>query len=281
MKTKKEIAVIKAVDGTKEIFFFPSIEQAVIFVSKDYQKYEKKFVDTERFNCADTCTKEPTFDDEDDMHCDLYDTKLRYAYINAYDTHIEWIIEEKGDRRMKNEFYKNDEGWNYVSKNGIHYNLFEGMTFGREKQFTSGIVFIMLLENVEDNFFEEYINKWPLGHLVDWMSVADFDELYSSDRAGIIECVNSFESKNAEMIEFIKTHQFTNTVEITMEVTHMISLQYKVTSEEYDNITKGLLPDRIRNNMETTIKEKPDSCNIYMDWTALDSETGKTIQEWT
>ena len=48
-----------------------------------------------------------------------------------------------------------NEGYVFVSKKGIMYDLLEGMSIGAEKQYTSDIIFIFLYDadyNVKDNF---------------------------------------------------------------------------------------------------------------------------------
>jgi hypothetical protein len=76
---------------------------------------------------------------------------------------------------------RNKEGFYFISKRGIKYDLYEGVTMGGERQYTSDAIIIMLSEVRDDvdsmlvdfvmgaSFLEEeldYFNRW-IGDLVE------------------------------------------------------------------------------------------------------------------
>ena len=78
---------------------FITRRQAVNYVSGEYIYYSKKYVDTEKFNCATTVTKpikEIDYDDDNDYYCEPFDINLVEAYIDEWDNVLDWIIREVG-----------------------------------------------------------------------------------------------------------------------------------------------------------------------------------------
>lgn len=45
---------------------------------------------------------------------------------------------------------RDNEGYHYISKNNIRYDLYEGVTIGGKRQYTSDAIFIMLSELRDD-----------------------------------------------------------------------------------------------------------------------------------
>jgi len=88
------IKVRARVDDDYMTMHFPSLKDAINYVSFEYEYYSKLYVETERYNAADTKDCVVCFDDED-HHCELYSNKLRMAYIDSWDMYMEWQIEEK------------------------------------------------------------------------------------------------------------------------------------------------------------------------------------------
>lgn len=81
---------------------FPSLKDAINYVSFEYEYYSKLYIETEKYNAADTKDCVVCFDDEfydefndEDHHCELYSNELRMAYIDSWDMYMEWQIEEK------------------------------------------------------------------------------------------------------------------------------------------------------------------------------------------
>lgn len=85
------VEVNARVDDDYMTLHFPSIEDAINYVSFEYEYYSKLYINTGRFNAADT--KDCVFShDNKDHHCELYNAKLRLAYIDAWDAYVEWNI---------------------------------------------------------------------------------------------------------------------------------------------------------------------------------------------
>ena len=183
---------------------------------------------------------------------------------------------------MNNTFERNKEGYSYISKNGIVYDLYEGMTIGGEKRYTSAMLFIMLyaITNVQEEhlylFSDKFDNEGIL--FVNWVSFPS--ELDDYTKEYIREIVDDFEKEHADIVEFVKKHQIKKTVEVTMEVTYRVSLDYKVTRDEYEDIQAGLLPTEIQKSIKATIKDCPETCDVETDWAATDKETDKQLQDW-
>ena len=59
---------------------------------------------------------------------------------------------------------KTKEGFKYKSDKGIIYDLFEGLTIGGDKQYTSDIIFII----PDDSMFFDDDNLWDYYKIVDW-----------------------------------------------------------------------------------------------------------------
>lgn len=81
---------------------FRTLDDAINYVSFEYEYYSKLYVETERFNTADTRDNQVSFDedywnysdDEEDHHCEPYSEKLRLAFIDSWDEYLEWRIIE-------------------------------------------------------------------------------------------------------------------------------------------------------------------------------------------
>ena len=73
---------------------FETLRKAIDYVSFEYEYYSKIYIETGRYNCADTKDCFDLFDfDDKDHHCELYNEKLRMAFIDSWDIYLEWIIE--------------------------------------------------------------------------------------------------------------------------------------------------------------------------------------------
>lgn len=92
------VEVSARVDDDYMTLHFPSIEDAINYVSFEYEYYSKLHVDTERFNVADTQDAPSINICEDvldrDPHCEPYSKELRFAFIDAWDVYVEWTIRE-------------------------------------------------------------------------------------------------------------------------------------------------------------------------------------------
>lgn len=73
-------------------------------------------------------------------------------------------------------------------------------------------------------------------------------------------------------------------IEVCFEVTRRVSAVFSVEDEEAQEISEGVLPEYIRDQMMETIGTQPGAeFAIYdqeEDWTATDCETGKVLQDW-
>lgn len=88
-----------------------------------------------------------------------------------------------------------DDGYVFVSNSGIEYELLEGVSIGADKQYTSDIVFIMLLDcdyNVDNN-----VAGWLFGSSSMFDSEADAKSYEESIR----NIVNEFEKRNFTISE--------------------------------------------------------------------------------
>lgn len=84
---------------------------------------------------------------------------------------------------------KND-GYVYISDSGIEYELLEGVSIGADKQYTSDIVFIMLLDcdyNVDNN-----VVGWLFGS----STMFDSEENAKSYEESIRDIIEEFEKRN-------------------------------------------------------------------------------------
>lgn len=82
---------------------------------------------------------------------------------------------------------RDKEGFYFISKNGIRYELLEGVSIGSEKQFTSDIIFIALLDP------EYNVSDQVVGFL--W-GASFLEEQQASYAESIAERVAEFEKKN-------------------------------------------------------------------------------------
>lgn len=99
---------------------------------------------------------------------------------------------------------RNNEGWYYISSNGIHYELLEGKTIGGDMEYTSGTLFIMLNIDTENDEHAEEIYR--LGNdrmMVYFMQMGGNKGTDYLDENDIQEAVENFEAKHKELIEFI------------------------------------------------------------------------------
>lgn len=88
-----------------------------------------------------------------------------------------------------------DDGYVFVSDSGIEYELLEGVSIGANKQYTSDIIFIMLLDcdyNVDNN-----VVGWLFGSSSMFDSEADTKSYEESIRY----IVNEFEKRNFTISE--------------------------------------------------------------------------------
>lgn len=80
-----------------------------------------------------------------------------------------------------------EDGYQFISKNGIEYDILEGMTIGIEPQKTSDMIFIVL--NNADYNVEDHI----VGYLFGACLLPDRE--YEYDKA-ITELVDKYEKEN-------------------------------------------------------------------------------------
>lgn len=80
-----------------------------------------------------------------------------------------------------------DNGYTFVSKNGIEYDILEGMTIGVEPRKTSDMIFIVL--NNADYNVEEHL----VGYLFGACLIPDREYEYEES---IAEIVNEYEKEN-------------------------------------------------------------------------------------
>lgn len=83
-----------------------------------------------------------------------------------------------------------DDGYVYISDSGIEYELLEGVSIGADKQYTSDIMFIMLLNcdyNVDNN-----VVGWLFGS----SSMFDSEANVKSYEESIRSIVDEFERRN-------------------------------------------------------------------------------------
>ena len=103
------------------------------------------------------------------------------------------------------ELIKGDYGYEVKSDNGIHYALYEGMTIGAEKQYTSDMIFIMLDDCGK---YDERLDNHDLErvHFVGWaygcFMLVDSD--FRDEMKNILfSIVDDWEKKNPEIINAI------------------------------------------------------------------------------
>ena len=84
-----------------------------------------------------------------------------------------------------------DEGYYFTSKSGIKYDLYEGLTMGGPRRYTSDAIFIMLSD-------ERYLEKCDAnGWLVDyWMGATFLSENLEEYNNDIEYLVSEYEKKN-------------------------------------------------------------------------------------
>ena len=103
---------------------------------------------------------------------------------------------------MKTGLQKNNEGWYYVSKSRIEYELLIGDTIGGDRRYTSDTLFIMLTF-VTDTM--EFADKFGNSRfLVEWFQNDGPDETDGLNEDAIREAVDKFEESHREMINYIK-----------------------------------------------------------------------------
>lgn len=99
---------------------------------------------------------------------------------------------------------RNNEGWYYISDNGIHYELLEGKTIGGDRSYTSDTLFIMLNIDTEDDEYAKEIYRLGCGRMmVYFMQMAGDEETDYLNEDDIKEATERFEAKHKELIEFI------------------------------------------------------------------------------
>lgn len=118
---------------------------------------------------------------------------------------------------------RNETRYDFISKNGITYQLLEGVTFGKSNN-TSCIVFITL--NVFDLFDDELPSEIEVRvlKLMGGCCMKFIDFFHSQFIAGgkpidlvedsctIRACVDKFELDNAELIKLIKAYSLTTAI---------------------------------------------------------------------
>lgn len=110
--------------------------------------------------------------------------------------------------------------YDFISKNGITYQLLEGVTFGKSNN-TSCIVFIMLdVTSVFDDKVPREIEDRII-NLMGGCSMKFIDFFHSQfiscgksidlveDNCTIRECVDKFEAENVELVKLIKAYNIT------------------------------------------------------------------------
>lgn len=105
------------------------------------------------------------------------------------------------------------QGYYFVSKNGIYYDLLEGVSIGGKRHTTSCMIFIVLWTFNEDLDVDDDLMK-----LMDGSSIKVIDLFSSSmllcgdpsyikdDEKYIRHIVDKFENANKELIDFINNH---------------------------------------------------------------------------
>lgn len=78
---------------------------------------------------------------------------------------------------------RNNEGYYFISKNGIRYDLYEGITIGGDKQYTSDLFFIFLSDKIAKENCDEWLVDFYAGAY--WLNENPYD--YEEDIAYIID----------------------------------------------------------------------------------------------
>ena len=68
-------------------------------------------------------------------------------------------------------------------------------------------------------------------------------------------------------------------VGVTYEITKSIYMEYYVHDDQYTDIYEGSLPGEIISDLEWRLEDNDYGCRSD-DWTAIDLETGKMLQDW-
>lgn len=110
-----------------------------------------------------------------------------------------------------NELLKDREGWYFVSRNGIKYKLYEGMTFGEKNRYSdsSAHIFLEVIDNVAEERFCSFIDKFDACRIfVDYVYV-DTDDMDEETEKCIRKLIDEFESSHKEIVNFINEKEET------------------------------------------------------------------------
>jgi hypothetical protein len=144
---------------------------------------------------ADTSTEEADYIEFYDEHrvetlngCEFnafWNKMLNHIVENRPDGNYQAYELEK--RLLKDCFLLSNEGYTYVSENGIEYELLEGLSIGNGHKYTSDIIFICLTDPDYD------VNEMVVGYL---FGASFFEEAKPEYQESIKEMVTDFEKKN-------------------------------------------------------------------------------------
>ena len=142
----------------------------------------------------------------------------------------------------------NDDYWEYESKNGLIYELYEGKTIGGDREYTSDIVFIML-----DNSKVEYPEKYDDRKIVNWFYGAT-NWNYKETEETIQSFVDEYEEENPDIVEALQPPKRDFIMRVTK--TGIFKVQGR-NIEEAKRIVKKLDDDMIFWDVQVT-EEKED-----------------------
>lgn len=119
------------------------------------------------------------------------------------------------------ELIKEVQGYRIKSDNGIYYELYEGMTIGAEKRYTSDMIYIMLddYDKYDKQLEEKDLERV---HFVGWTfgcSMLDDPNFKEEMKDILSSIIGDWEKKNPEIINTLlgrKTHRTPATIDYSM-----------------------------------------------------------------
>lgn len=112
----------------------------------------------------------------------------------------------------------NYDYYEFISNNGIHYELLEGVTFGGNRSATSGMCFIMLNTfNIDERIEDKLITLMGgcSAKIVNFFCssvIMEGNDAREADESIIRHYVSQFEADHHELISFIKENNIPTSV---------------------------------------------------------------------
>lgn len=146
-----------------------------------------------------------------------------------------------GLKRTENEYYE------FVSDNGLHYELLEGTTIGAKQTYSSDICFILF----DDSELELEIRE--LDRLVGWIYGADFldrPEFRDNFVESIEDFVGKYEAKHPELVRIYKKKKKIYAIRVEQVLADDFLVEANSLEEAIEKVRKydeeeGISPDEI------------------------------------